>query len=179
MIEVDPSQMVNPIALAFSVPAHLMTYWRLMSRTLQGQWRYLRCPNTMTVKSHLWSIFFSFSRFPLLKDGMGNGEWVLILKYQFPRRSRITYRLSVSSVILPRLDWLQTHASNRPCCLLKFSFEFHYGVTELLLLVYQKHFPLCRLIKNICYWPDYTNSLMKSWEFAVRPVSQITKFTNI
>lgn len=107
---VDPSQLANQIALAFSVPVHLMTCWRLMSRALQGQGRYLLCPATMTVKTCLWSSGWNlssfFSRFALLNDGMENGEWGLILKYQFLGRSRIICRLSVSCVILLRFDLL-------------------------------------------------------------------------
>lgn len=63
LLGVDPSRLANPIALAFSVPAHLMTCWRLMSRTLQGQERYLLWPTTMTVNTHLWSSGWNLSSF--------------------------------------------------------------------------------------------------------------------
>lgn len=60
----DPSQLANPIALALSVPAHLMTCWRLMSRAPQGQRRYCFYPSTMTVKTSSM-IFRLKSRAPL------------------------------------------------------------------------------------------------------------------
>lgn len=132
----DPSRLANPIALAFSVPAHLMTCWRLMSRALQGQRRYLLCPTTMTVKTCLcssgWNMSPFFSRFPLLNDGMENGEWGLILKYQFPGWSRITYRLSVSSVILLRFDLLQALTYHRPAVreILVLNFSLGYWVAS-------------------------------------------------
>lgn len=63
----------------------------------------------------------SLSRFPLLNDGMENGEWGLILKYQFPGRSRITLRLSVSFVILLRFDLLQAPTSHWEISVLNFS----------------------------------------------------------
>lgn len=60
---VDPSRLASPIALAFSVPAHLMTCWRLMSRAPEGQRGYLLCPTTMTVKTCLWSSGWNLSSF--------------------------------------------------------------------------------------------------------------------
>lgn len=76
----------------------------------------------------LKSVPFFPSRFLLLNDGMENGEWGLILKYQFPGRSRFTYRLSVSCVILLRFDLLQAPKYNRPVCGWIFSFEFLFGL---------------------------------------------------
>lgn len=55
---VDPSQPANPITLAFPVPAHLMTCWRLMSRAPKGHSRYLLCP---TIKSGLYASSWNVS----------------------------------------------------------------------------------------------------------------------
>lgn len=128
---VDPSQLANPIALAFSVPAHLMTCWRLMSRAPQGQRRYHLCPTTMTFKICLWSSGYLssfFSSSPLLNDGMENEKWGLILKYQFPSGSPFTYRLSVSCVVPLRFYLLQpsTYHLRAVCKILVLNFSLGY-----------------------------------------------------
>lgn len=140
----DPSQFANPIVLALSVPAYLMTCRRLMNRAAQGQSRYLLCPATMTVRTCPWSSgwylsFFLSPTLPLLNDGMGNEKWGLILKYQFPGWSRIIYRLSVSVVILQRFWFTIGKYISRACFL--WDFEFIFGLrivisTVLLLLTW-------------------------------------------
>lgn len=75
---VDPSRLASPIALAFSVPAHLMTCWRLMSRAPEGQRGYLLCPTTMTVKTCLWSSGWNLSSF-FLPD---SPCWMMVWKME-------------------------------------------------------------------------------------------------